>query len=290
MSPDSQARPPQALPPQALTEVRLAWQRYLESVLAEPVELSFGRARRTPVLMRRREGRLSLRMHAMFAEAPDEVRWAVGRWLAVGRRARRACLLLDRWIATALEELPPAERGCEPRPCGEHRHLTPMRDELIATQFASAFGPPEGPPSISWGRRGRTRPRYSMRLGSYYPSERLIRIHPVLDQPAVPEWFLRFVVFHELLHAALPPQREPGRRWVHHGPEFRRRERHYPDYQRALAWEQDNLGKLIRCARSGVPLRVPRVAKEKVPAASADARPRSSSSARSACSQGELFT
>ena len=40
-----------------------------------------------------------------------------------------------------------------------------------------------------------------------YSSE--LVIHPVLDQRSVPEWFVKYLLFHEILHAALPQ--------LHHG-------------------------------------------------------------------------
>jgi len=52
------------------------------------------------------------------------------------------------------------------------------------------------------------------------------------------------VVFHEMLHQAVPARDGNGRRVVH-GREFRARERAYPDHARALAWERRNIGLLL---------------------------------------------
>ena len=61
---------------------------------------------------------------------------------------------------------------------------------------------------------------------------------------------------HELLHAVHPPCRDGAGRWVHHGAEFQRRERAWPEYLPAVRWEQRNLPRLIRSARDGSALRV----------------------------------
>jgi hypothetical protein len=50
---------------------------------------------------------------------------------------------------------------------------------------------------------------------------------------------------------------------VHHSTAFNRREHRYPDYERALAWEEANLTQLIRSARSGRPIQEPRKARAK---------------------------
>lgn len=129
---------------------------------------------------------------------------------------------------------------------------------LLRTEFESEFAEPDVRPLATWGRRGSKRTRYSLRLGSYDADFGVARIHPVLDQAAVPDWFVRYVVFHELLHAALPPMQGKGSRWIHHSAAFRRRERAYADYARAIEWEDRHIDALIRSARRGVPLPVPR--------------------------------
>jgi hypothetical protein len=51
-----------------------------------------------------------------------------------------------------------------------------------------------------------------------------------------------------MLHQAVPPQLQGGRR-ISHSAEFRRREQAYPDYDRAIAWERENLALLLGGAR-----------------------------------------
>lgn len=100
--------------------------------------------------------------------------------------------------------------------------------------------------TITWGRRRKTRPREYFIFGSIQEEDRIIRIHPLLDQPWVPTWFLEYVIYHEMLHAFVPDQfREGGRRIVH-SEEFRRREREFRYYRRAREWEDRNLARLLR--------------------------------------------
>ena len=94
---------------------------------------------------------------------------------------------------------------------------------------------------ITWGRGPKRRSRSSIQYGSWSDSERLIRIHPKLDSARVPGYFVRYIVFHEMLHAIVI---KGGR--VHHNREFRQREQAYPDYKRALAWQKKNLHIFIR--------------------------------------------
>ncbi len=197
-------------------------------------------------------------MHRMFAAAPEQVRADLARWLRVGRRARKACARLDAWIEQTLAELPrPARRSTPLAPAGLAHDLEALARPLLEGVFAMDFTE-NLPPKLTWGRRQRSSSRRTLRLGSFDCETRVVRLHPVLDQADVPSWFVTFVLMHEILHAALPPRPGRGSRWIHHGAEFRRRERSHPDHARALVWEERNLGRLIRSARNATPFRAVR--------------------------------
>ena len=70
-------------------------------------------------------------------------------------------------------------------------------------------------------------------------------MHPSLDRPDVPGFFVDFIVFHEMLHQLFPSGDATGRR-VHHPRAFRERERAFPVYEAALRWERENLRLLLK--------------------------------------------
>ncbi len=229
------------------------WSDFLSRQLGRPVQVRFGRARRQVIVVEgtRSEGALRVRMNELFSEAPEDVRQATADWLRAGRRARRSCRLLDEWIASMEARFRSrSNRRTRLRLEGEHYHLGLLLEELLESEFPGELATT---PGVTWGRRGRA--RRSLQLGSYDPSEHLIRLHPVLDQPGVPRFFVRYVLFHELLHAALPRERRNGRD-LHHGPLFRAREEGYEDYESALDWQERHLKRLMHSARTGAPLRV----------------------------------
>lgn len=237
----------------------------IELVLSErlgvKVHVSMGRSRTQPVRATRDGDAWSMRLHRMFAQAPRPILADLASWLKSGRRARAACARLDAWIDQSLAEIPPAPaRAPVLHPRGRCYDLGELAERITRTELAGEFGPEAPLPRLTWGRRSRSSSRRSLRLGSFEPTARLVRLHPVQDQPGVPEWFVRFVLFHELLHAVHPPAKDAGGRWIHHGSDFRRREQAHPDYSRALSWEQRNLPALIRSARTGIPLPTPREA------------------------------
>jgi hypothetical protein len=80
---------------------------------------------------------------------------------------------------------------------------------------------------IGWGQR-----KSWTRLGHYDPIHRTITLNPMLDSPKVPEYVVRYIVYHEMLHAVFEDSSSRRTR-RHHPPEFRRAEQAYPDFQRA---------------------------------------------------------
>ena len=220
------------------------WSDFLTARLERPATVAFGRSRTKPLAYEQDAAGVRVRMHRFFEQAPPGIADATARWMRVGRRARRACVALDQWIDQQLLALPPAPpRARELRARGAVHDLQPLATGLFASEFAADFVTQRPRPAITWGRRAKSRARRALLLGSYQPACDVVRVHPVLDHGSVPAWFVRYVLFHEILHAALPHE--------HHGPGFRDRERAYPDYKAALRWQRQNIDRLIRAARCG---------------------------------------
>ena len=99
---------------------------------------------------------------------------------------------------------------------------------------------------IVWGRRRKLRPLNYFVYGTIQEEDRVIRIHPLLDAAFVPEWFLEYVLFHEMLHAVTPDEIYPSGRRKVHTQEFRHKECRYRNYERAKRWEAQNLGRFLR--------------------------------------------
>jgi len=159
----------------------------------------------------------------------------VGRWL--GGRERRCPRVVRQFIDRPPPELTQLarsrQRSLEPR--GRCYSLERILKEVNETYFDGAVAA-----GITWGRRGPRRRVQVRTLGSYCRHEDLIVINPVLDQWAVPEWFVSFTVYHECLHSRQSPEERP------HNRTFREALRRHPHYGEALRWEKANLPLLTR--------------------------------------------
>lgn len=231
-----------------------AWLRDLSTRLKAPVRLEWTRSRKTPLSLRSvgtgAARAIELRLHALFADADADVREAVSRWCVAGRRATRACRVIDQHVESRLASTRPAPPKLDGR--GRHHDLESIAAEVVRKHLGGEWKDDERVP-VGWGRSA-SRARRGLRLGSYDPDSRCVRIHPVLDQPAVPRFVVAFVVFHELLHHLHPPRRDAAGRMVHHGDAFRAKEAAHPDYAAIHAWERAHIAALVASARTKKPM------------------------------------
>ena len=109
--------------------------------------------------------------------------------------------------------------------------LDSMLDEMLRESF-----PGVSRPCIRWGNRISKRRRRSIRLGSYYRPTTTIRIHPLLNSPEVPRYFVQSILFHELLHHVLGAA---------HDRRFHRHERTFRYHREARDWLRANLSMLL---------------------------------------------
>ncbi len=215
----------------------------IASLLAEPVRLTVHDNRSTMVSFRRKPGVVHYRVHHMFLDAPDDVVHALATFAGPGRaqaarRRRAAGSRIDAFVRVHRSRIG-APRPARLEARGRVHDLQAIFDRLNVEHFGG-----EVDARIGWGAWRGGRRRRTIKTGVYVQDARLIRIHPSLDRQEVPEFYVAAVIHHEMLHQVVPALEANGRRIVH-GEEFRRRERVYPDYARAKAWEEANLPLLL---------------------------------------------
>lgn len=221
---------------------RQALERRLVAAFAGPVQLAVTDNRHRMITHTRARGTLRVRVHMMFLDAPDRVLDALVRYVVFADR--RASQLVGLYIQTNSHRI----RAWRPAP-GPLRTRGRVHDlfRIFSDVNESYFGSAVTEVLITWGRRTppRNKKRQTIKLGSYSAIERLVRVHPALDNEWVPRYFVGYIVYHELLHHVIPAYRTGGRA-VLHTPDFQRRERKYRHYERAIAWEKKHIDRLLR--------------------------------------------
>lgn len=216
-----------------------AWSGALAERLGQPVRLVITDNRSTMLSAKPKGGRLEVRLHHMFLTAEEDILTAVGDYLGGGSKA---VAVIDRFIEENRTRFVARGRPqTELRSEGRHHDLRAIVDDLGRRHFGGAVDV-----RVTWGKRVQPKRRQrSLQLGTYLPEERLIRIHPVLDQPWVPTFFVEAVVFHEMLHHDMPAVVHNGRRH-YHTRAFRKRERSFEYHTAAEQWQKENLWRLLR--------------------------------------------
>jgi hypothetical protein len=222
-------------------EVRLehALAAYLPS--GKTLSLTLTDNRYSMVAVRRAPPGYRVRIHRMFAGVHRRIVRALARYVV--HNDRRASSVLGDYIERnkhIIRMQPRRPRQVTIRTAGRHHDLRAIFDELNVDYFAGGmdaritFGP-----SVSRRRR-----RRSIKMGSFSVEDRVIRIHPALDQATVPRYFVAWIVFHEMLHGKHEVTRVGGRRCFH-TKEFQADERSFQHYERAFAWEKRNIDRLL---------------------------------------------
>jgi hypothetical protein len=194
------------------------------------------------ISVRRKPDGYRLRLHRMFVGAEPRTVRALARYVV--HNDRRASTLLGDYIERhqhIIRQQKRRPRQMNLRTAGRNHDLQAIFDRLNVLHFGGGLEA-----RITWGPvTSRGKRRRSIKMGSFAVEDRIIRIHPALDQDCVPDYFVAWIVYHEMLHGKHEVKRENGRRRFHSA-EFLAEERLFPEYDRACAWEKANLDRLLR--------------------------------------------
>ncbi len=203
---------------------------HLERHLGKPVSLVLTRNSTSMLSFRRGNGAMQVRLHQVFLNAGREVLDEIISFL---KGKKGAMPEFRRFIRTNRESLGTKPLNKIPiKTSGRFHDLRELYDEINQAYFEGKIDA-----AITWGTGS---PRFSVRkrtLGSYSERAHTIRINPVLDRKSVPLYYVRFVIYHEMLHAAMGISKKGERRSIHPR-EFRQREKLFRDYEKAREWER----------------------------------------------------
>lgn len=203
---------------------------YLEGRLNRPVFLVLTENVTSILSARMHDGVLRVRLHRMFLNADSRVTSEIASYLKNRRGAMPHFWSFLRDNKEQLSQKPP--KKIPVRTAGKFHDLGELYREINEEYFGGTVNA-----AITWGLRS---PRFAVRkrtVGSYSERSNTIRINPVLDKKTVPRYYAAFVVYHEMLHAAMGTPLRGKRRSIH-SREFRKREGFFRDYERAMAWER----------------------------------------------------
>ncbi len=198
------------------------------------VDLVYNDNRTTMVsILEKKRKYIRLSIHQMFKKASEAVVEALVDFIHNHKKRDSSALLQD-YINKNLstyrydQKLDPSKLVS----LGQVHDLKLLYHRLNRKYFNNALDL-----QITWFGQGRKKKGCQMTYGLYVQPLRLIKIHRLLDRRVCPEFYIEYVIFHEMLHELHKPYK--GASCTHiHTPEFRAHEKLFNDYERAIAWEK----------------------------------------------------
>src|SRR6476660_16115 len=199
--------------------------------------------------IRVRSGRVYVRLSDIFDSAPPEVIRALA-FLLVARLLSRKAPPTHEKIYRAYAFSPDVLRASDiARQARGRKVISTARgkaydlDELFARLNRRHFDDQLEKPVLTWSKR-----RAKRILGHHDSVHDTITISKALDSRDVPEWFVEYILYHEMLHIKHPAKIINGRRYYHTSA-FRQDERKFPYYEQSQKW-LERLARLRRVPRA----------------------------------------
>lgn len=186
--------------------------------------------------IRVRAGRVYVRLSDLFETAPPEVIRALA-FLLVARLLERKAPPAQERIYRSYAFSPQVLRASDLTRRQRGRKVISSAlgqvhdlDRIFSRVNLRYFDNEIAKPVLTWSQR-RTRSI----LGHHDSAHDTITISKTLDSSEVPEWFVEYILFHEILHIKHPARLINGRRH-YHTPAFRAEEHRFPRYQESQEW------------------------------------------------------
>ena len=186
--------------------------------------------------IRVRAGRVYVRLSDIFQSAPPEVIRALA-FLLVARLLSRKVPAAHESTYRAYAFSPQVVRASDIARKKRGRKVISSAqgkvydlDRLFARLNRHYFGGGLEKPLLTWSKR-----RARSILGHHDAVHNTITISKVLDAREVPEWFVEYIVYHEMLHIKHPARLINGRRYYHTAA-FRADEQRFARYQASQEW------------------------------------------------------
>ncbi len=173
---------------------------------------------------------VKLRLHRMFLSANNAVLVEIANYIENSRIKTPLIRSFINQNSYRIKRKTP--RNISLRHLGKYHNLLDTYNTLNREYFNGNINA-----SITWGAVRRKRGAKKSTLGSYSYANKTIRINPMLDSKRVQVYYLKFIIYHEMLHADLGIDVTGGRNY-YHTREFRRREKLFKHHDWVLALEK----------------------------------------------------
>lgn len=210
-------------------------QQQLENDSGLKLKLKINDNRSTMLSVKWEPDYTTVSLHRMFLQAPKNVMDALACYLK--QEDKDIAPSVKAFIEDSLKHIDYSHELDRSKlyTQGNVYNLKKIYDELNREYFQNKLDL-----SITWFGKGVQRYRSRMVFGLYYDPMKLIKINRLLDNPSYPEYLVRYVVYHEMVHHVCPAYFDKNGHHHIHSKEFKEREARFRHFDLALNWIQKN--------------------------------------------------
>lgn len=218
-----------------LDQKTLTFQEQLENSVGMKLRLKINDNRSTMLSVKWEPDCTKVSLHRMFLQAPQNIMQALACYLKGKNKKLDPCV--KAYIEHNLQKLDYSHEldFSKLETKGRVYDLERIYHSLNREYF-------DGPLNlhITWFGERRRRTCRRVTFGLYHDPLRLIKINRLLDNKHFPDYFVAYVIYHEMLHYVCPTYvDENGFKHIH-SKEFKEREQKFKYYREARQWIRDN--------------------------------------------------
>jgi len=216
------------------------FQKEIEHAVKKKVKLKINNNRSTMVSVKWEPDVTKVSVHKMFLEAPqnimDDLACHITKEDSALAPSVKAFIEEQLQVMDYSHQVNSLKLFTE----GKHYNLKDLYESINNEYFDGKLDL-----SITWYGRISKRRRAQVTFGLYQQTLKLVKIHRILDNPFFPEYFVKFVVYHEMVHHICPTYYDENGRHHIHTKEFKNKEKEFRDFEIAQSWMKKHYDKFF---------------------------------------------
>lgn len=225
------------------SEQTLTFQQQLENSAGMKLQLKINDNRSTMLSVKWEPDYAKVSLHRMFLQAPQNVMQELACYLN-GKHTKIAPSI-KAYIEDNLQKLDYSHELdlSKLQTKGRVHDLNEIYADLNHEYFNKTLGL-----HITWFGKSQKRGKNRITFGLFHDPLKLIKINRILDNKHFPDYFVSYVVYHEMLHYVCPTYvDEKGQKHIH-SKAFKEKEKEFKYYKKAQQWIRDNQNYLFNSA------------------------------------------
>ncbi|MEM1283001.1 MAG: SprT-like domain-containing protein [Chlamydiota bacterium] len=211
------------------------FQQAIEETVKKKVKLRINDNRSTMVSVKWEPDCTRVSMHRMFLEAPKNIMDALA--CHIKKENSKLCPSVKAFIEEKLTSFDYSgqlnENALSTK--GEVYELQALYDKINEQYFGGQLRL-----KITWFGKKQRRRKSQVTFGLYQEATKLVKINRMMDSSFFPEYFVEFVIYHEMLHHVCRSYYDEKGKHRIHTPEFKKREQEFEHFELANLWMKKN--------------------------------------------------